>query len=147
MVQSARKNAEAATVQIMNTNMFSIYDQISCCVGGTPRKDERTFCGLSCGTKDSQLESELKNDVSTTTADIAASTIPKLKVHVHAISTTSTVPFSFFIMNFQSKGVQRLQSVILPACLVPHLFTLKSRLIVRDFARFSVFKSRDSSCL
>ncbi len=60
-------------------NMINIYDQISCCVKGTPRTDEQALCG-SVERNGSQLESKQPESGSTTIAAMEAKTNMKHKV-------------------------------------------------------------------
>ncbi len=64
----------------------------------------------------------------------------KHEAHAHVVSTSS-IPFSFFVLNVQSKGVQKLPSPVLPAPHMPFFcFPLKSHLPTRDFVSFPVLR-------
>ncbi len=82
-----------------------------------------------------QNNSKLTEDGSTTAA-MAAITNMKHKAQVYAVSTTSFIPLSFFVVNFQPKEVQKLPSPVLPIYHPPCLFTLKLHLTMRNLARF-----------
>ncbi len=85
---------------------------------------------------DSHLGSKLTEGRSTITTAMAAMTNMKYKLLVYATSTVSSIPFSLFIMIFQSKVVQKLPLLILSASCLPCLCTLQLRLTARNFARY-----------
>ncbi len=116
---------------------FNIYDEISCCVEGTRRTDKHAICGLSHGTNNGQLESELSENGSTTTAVTAAKTNAKHKAHVHAMTPMTLHDFihTFYIFRCELSVKRSPKSTIASSsCLSSTMFVFSN--VAFDHQRF-----------